>query len=155
MGSFVFNAEKTPVPPISGMQNVTIKGAKYALSSAGNHMINIRYELEDVVDAADRSVTVFGRLIFVPAGWYHDLCVDFINAIGRNPIEELGGKDIDEAMLTEWAESLLGEALTIRIVMKPDNRPIEGTQSRPDQPDITGYYPYGSAKSVKSLLGDL
>lgn len=109
----------------------------------GNCMINFRWQIDA---GPDVDKIVGGRLGF----WVSDINVrqieEFCAAIGRNPSDEFGGKEIDNmAFLTEWAETLIGESATVRIGM---SKPSAGYASRPE---VQAYKPYGSAANLAHL----
>lgn len=118
--------------------------------NSGNLMVNLRWKISE---GADEGKTVFDRLGF----WADDYGINvrrleaFCKAIGLDPSNEFGGKEIDLEFLTDWCEKLIGENATIKVGMDKGSTSADGTLY-PPKPEVKSYKPYGSAKSVDSLL---
>jgi hypothetical protein len=132
--------------------NAEIVAAQYSLSKNGNHQIALKWR---IVDGDDTDKTVKHWLTFNQNTV--DIIEQFMRAIGRSTRDDLHGKTIDEAFLTDYAETLLGEMASITTEMQPikrDGSTIDTTTGEPygDAPNVKRVAPYGATKSADTLL---
>lgn len=113
-----------------------------AISSNGNLMINLRWEIMSGDDAGKK---VFDRVTL--SGNALDRLDQFATAVGKDLAKEWGGQTIDQAFLTTWAETLLGEQALLTLKMsKP-------TAEYPTpKVEVKSYAPLSAAKNAVTAL---
>jgi hypothetical protein len=113
-----------------------------AISSNGNLMINLRWEIMSGVDAGKK---VFDRVTL--SGNALDRLDSFAAAIGKDLATEWGGQTVDEAFLTGWAETLLGEMALLELKAKKTTAeyPTPGI-------DVKSYAPLSTAQNAVTAI---
>lgn len=135
MTGFVFDSSKAVLTFDTGAYEATIKRAGFKQAESGTMYVNLLWE-----DVDGRSI--WDKLFFTEKSIKR--AVAFLEAIGR--VGELDGKTIDQAFLTQWAESLLGESATLDIEMKwSDYR-------NASEPNVKWYRPLDSITTADDLL---
>lgn len=142
MSSFVFDSTKANAPAIeAGPVEMTIKRAGFKQADSGTMYVNLLWE-----DVDGRSI--WDKLFFTEKAIKR--VVAFLEAIGR--VGELDGRTIDQAFLTQWAESLLGEAATLDVKLQWSE------YNQRTEPNVAWYRPLNATNSANDLLdldGDL
>lgn len=134
-----------------GKFNATIDKQSAVLSSNGDPMVNVRWSFED--GSANEGKQIYDRLVFVPTNIRR--IEAFCKAIGRDPAKEFGDSDLSSlAVVSEWAETLLGEVATLGVGMGKASTGKDGTEY-PARPEVKSYSAYGNATTASSLLADL
>lgn len=141
---------RRPEADLTGMHNAVIEAAEGKLSTNGNLQISARLRLEN-------RASVFINITFTEAA--AGIVTNFFDAVWGST-ERLEDQSFDPqsnadlAFVKELAADLVNETLSVKIAMVPDYRGEfdEDGQVRPMQPKVKGYYPYGTAKNVASMV---
>lgn len=139
--SFVFDSTKAETTFDTGAHEATIKRATFKQADSGTMYINLLWE-----DVDGRSI--WDKLFFTEKAIKR--VVAFLEAIGR--VGALDGKTIDQAFLTQWAESLLGESATLDVKLQWSD------YNQRTEPNVAWYRPLNAANDANDLLdldGDL
>lgn len=138
--AFRYDSTKADTTIATGPVECTIKVATHKVAEkSGNDYINLKWE---DVDGNE----VWDKLVFAPTRGATARVNAFIEAIGRSVAQELDGRDIDQAFLVRWAESLLGESATLEVEMKwSDYR-------NASEPNVKWYRPIDSITTADDLL---
>lgn len=123
-------------------------------SSNGNAMLNVRVRIDS---GADDGKEVFGRITFSENTVR--MVIQFIEALGRDPLRELGDQVITERWIEGddhdgWGASLVGELIGFRIRMSNGGTNADTGESYPIRAEINpfSWSKYTSDAQLDDLL---
>jgi len=113
-----------------------------AISSNGNLMINLRWE---IMSGGDEGKKVFDRVTL--SGNALDRLDQFALAIGKDLAKDFGGQTVNQEFLTAWAETLLGETALLSLKMS------KATAEYPTpKVEVKAYAPLSAAKNAVTAI---
>lgn len=139
---FVIDFAEVPsgdVPVPAGTYQVTVTGAKPAISKADNPMIALQLRIDDQGDCYHR--IIFDQLVFTQAALWR--VRQFLEALGK-PATFKGVVE---------PESLLGEQLTVQTTVRASDKiNTETGELYPPKASVKRYLPAGTSQRVADLL---
>ena len=143
---FQYNSAKTELEAsrtfdLTSKHPAQICAQSVAISSNGNLMINLRWE---IISGIDEGKKVFDRVTL--SGNALDRLDQFALAVGKDLTKEWGGQTVNEAVLTTWAETLLGETALLSLKMS------KATGEYPAKVEVKSYEPLSAAKNAVTAI---